>query len=318
MPGNSGDNITAALGLDGLDLIPNDGADEQDQGGEGDEGELESTYDLSEPPGEEDEITESDTPAGRKQLVPLGALQKERQQRQEAQARLQEEAIRVARIEERFQMLMQAQQGQQQQASQEEAIPDFNDDPAGHVAGITKQFQQRMAEMQEFVKQSQGANSAQQQHVQLAQEASAAEAEFVKRQPDYNEAAGYFQQRKLAEYTALGLDAVSAQQQLARDCAGLVQFAKQNGKNPAETLYNLAKAVGYTAQKASPQQQAQGQQQAPKKAPTSLANLNGAAKAPDEDQGGAMTVDRIARMSDADFDKFFKEMGKGSVQRPKF
>lgn len=326
MPGYNGENVTAALGLDGLDEIdetglPDAGTDEANEGLD-----LEGQYDLTDPPGGEEEPDDTgDQPQGRKQLVPLGALQEERTKRQNYERELEESRAQQQRMQDRFNEMMMRLQGVQTEKPaepQEEAIPDFHDDPAGHVAALTRNFEKRMSEMQAFVQQSQGQSAQQTQVQQLAQQATAAEVEFRKTAPDYDQASDYFRERKLAEYEALGLDPAAAVAQLARDCTGLVQMAAQQKRNPAEAMYKLAKALGYTPQTApKPQQQGQppAQQQRPAaKAPTSLANVHGAPKAPDEDNGGEMSLAKVANMSDKEFDKFFNDMGKGSVQRPKF
>jgi len=320
MANNTGDNISAVLGLDGLDevdesTLPDAGTDEANN--------LEDGYDLTEPPTADDDTPDDEgTPpaAGRKQLVPLGALQEERTKRQNYERELEESRNMQARMQERFNEMMMRLQGVQKEAPppEEDVIPDFLEDPQGHVEGLKRQFSKQLAELQGQVQQTQGQTQQQAQHQQLAQTATAAENAFRSTAPDYDVAAEHFKAVKLAEYQAFGLDEVAAAQQLARDCTGIVQGATQKGKNPAEVLYNLAKALGYRPQAAQQQQQ---QKQAPQqrpKAPTSLANVSGAAKAPDEDNGGEMSLEKVANMSDKEFDKFFAEQQRGTIQRPKF
>lgn len=322
MGNNTGDNISAVLGLDGLDQIdesglPDAGSDEANEG-------LESSYDLTDPPdddgGEEGDGVEpeGEQPQGRKQLVPLGALQEERTKRQEKERELEETRAMQQRMQERFNEMMMRLQGVQKEppAPEEDVIPDFHEDPAGHVEGLKRQFAREMEVLRQAVGQQQGMTQ-QQQHVQqLAQRATAAETEFRAKAPDYDNAASFFQQRKMAEYQAFGLDAAQAQQQLARDCTGIVQGAVQRGANPAEVMYNLAKALGYSTQ--APAKQPGQQRQPAPKAPTTLSNVSGSPKAPDEDNGGELTLAKVTNMSDKEFDAFFAGMSKGSIQRPRY
>lgn len=316
MGNNTGDNISAVLGLDGLDQVdestlPDAGTDEADQ-------EQENSYDLNEPDTDNGpDHGEGAPPAGRKQLVPLGALQEERTKRQDRERELEETRASNQRMQERFNEMMMRLQGVQTEkpAEPEDVIPDFNEDPQGHVQGLQRQFAKQLAELQAQVQQTQGQTSQHTQQQQLAVHASASEAEYRKAQPDYDFAAEHFRLTKLAEYEAFGLDPAAAAAQLARDVSGIVLHATQNKRSPAEAVYKLAKALGYKPQQApAPQQQ---QRQAPK-APTSLANVHGAPKAPDEDNGGTLTLDKVANMSDKEFDKFWAEQAKGQIQRPRF
>lgn len=310
------DNISEALGMDDLapideSTLPEAGSDEAN--------ELEGSYDLSEPPGDDETPDPDADTTGRKQLVPLGALQEERTKRQERERELEETRASNQRMQERFNEMMMRLQGVQLEkpAEQEEVIPDFNDDPAGHVEGLKRQFGKQLAELQQSMQQTQGHTQQQQQVQYLAQQATIAEDEFRKTAPDYDLAADYFRTVKMAEYEAIGLDPLTAQQQLARDCTGLVQLATQQKVNPAEKMYKLAKALGYKPN-AAPKPNGAPTAAAPKaRMPTSLATANGAPRAPDED-GGGMSLEKVANMSDAEFDKFFKEMGKGTIQRPKY
>ncbi len=257
---------------------------------------------------ETDEVIEHDAGDGkRKQFVPLVALQKERASRQEQQQQ-------NAQLLERLTKIMETQQAQQQQAKQEEPpkveIPAFVDDPEGHIEGLKKQFQMELDQLRQGNAQVTQQQQAQQQLQQLAANVTQHETVYRQANPDYDQALEFFNQRKTAEYMALGLDAAAAGQQLARDYQGLAIRAQQMNANPAQMLHNLAKALGFTAQPAP-------NGQPPKKAPTSLSDVNGTTRAPD--QRGTVTAKDIANMSNEDFDKFFNEMAAaGNSNRPAF
>lgn len=271
-----------------------------------------------------DLVPNDEPPAGQKNTqVPLSALQQERERRQEYQDLLKQKEQQQQQMEQRFQQMMQLMQQQQQAAQPQQPaapeIPSFIDDPEAHINGLKAEFERRFQAMeQHYVQQLQAQQAAGQQQ-QVARSIAAAEAEFAGKTPDYNQAAAFFAQRKQLEYAAMGADPYTAQQALQQDYMSIAQVAQRNNQNPAQVLYNLSKAMGYTAQapqQQQQQQQRQGQPQAKKQAPTSLSNVAGTPRAPDE-QGG-LTLESISSMTDAEFDKFWKDMERGSVQRPKF
>lgn len=254
-----------------------------------------------------DEVIEHDAGDGkRKQFVPLGALQKERANRQEQQ---QQNAVLLERLTKILETQQQAQQPQvKQEEPQKIEIPAFVDDPEGHIEGLKRQFQAELDQLRQGTAQVTQQQQAQHQLQQLAATVTQHETAYRQSNPDYDQALEFFNQRKTAEYMALGLDAAAASQQLARDYQGLAIRAQQTNSNPAQMLHNIAKALGFT-----PQQQQQ--QQLGKKPPTSLSDVNGSTRAPD--QRGSVTAKDIVNMSNEDFDKFFNEMAaSGGSQRP--
>lgn len=246
---------------------------------------------------------------GRKQFVSLGALQEERTKRQEI---AEQNRVLQERMNQFLQAQLQQQQVQQvqQQQPKEElpAIPAFIDDPEGHVKALVEQHNREMAEVRQYIQQQAQAQQGASQQQQLAMQVGAQEAEFRKTTPDYDAALEHFNARKITEYTTLGLDELQARQQLARDYQGVAMRAQQLQCNPADLMYRMAKAVGYTGQ--------QQQSAPPKTPPTSLSNLPGDGKAPD--QQGAVNAKAIAAMTNEEFDKFFNDMARNSVQRPAF
>lgn len=251
-----------------------------------------------------------------RKTVPLGALQEERTRRQELQDQLKQQSELNAKMQERFQQMMERlTTPQPQPAEQPVEIPAFIDDPEGHINGLRQQLERELNQVRQAQQALMG-NQQQSVHVQqLAQYVAASEREFQAVQPDYSKAAEHFAARKTAEYLALGATPEQARAALMQDYQNIAMASQQRGVNPAETLYKMATATGYTAQAAGQQQQpAPGQ---PAKQPnTSLSTLGGAPKAPDE-QGG-VSLESVANMSDAEFDKFWKQMERGSRQKPKF
>jgi hypothetical protein len=134
------------------------------------------------------------------------------------------------------------------------------------------------------------------------------ETRFEAANPDYRQAADHamavVEQNMRAQHPGIN------EQQLGMlRTAALVTLAEQcqaQGINPAEHIYQRAQALGF---KPAARQQR-------REAPTSLSSLGGAPRAPDEK--GSVGVADISDMSDADFDKFWKEMSRGGSQGPAF
>lgn len=256
--------------------------------------------------------------------VPLGALQEERARRQEYQQELERERQRAAQMEQRFQQMVERMQAAQQPpAPREEPIPAFDEDPAAHVAGLQRRYEAELAELRTFKEQQVQVSTLQQQQYQLMRAVQQAETDFTSTAPDYNAASEHYVQNKLAEYRSYGLDDGAARHQLAQDMQRIAVTAFQQGRNPAEFIYNAAKAWGYSG---APQQQKQAPaapqavsrapngQYTRQQPPASLATMPGSAAPADE---GTMTLDKIASLSDAEFDRYWAQMAKGQTVMPK-
>lgn len=272
--------------------------------------------------GSEHEAPASEAPTQPQQApepkhVPLAALQEERKHRQELQQQYAQQQALNAQMQERFQQMIERMQAAQQPAQQEIPIPPFEEDPAAHIAALTHKYEAELQEHRQFRQQVEQQNTVQAQQHQLFQAVKAHEDQYRQQHADYNEASDFYIQRKLAEYQAFGFDEMSAKQQLSRDIQNISIAALQRGGNPAEALHKASMALGFQAGQQAPQQTVPRQpngQFAPKP-PTTLATASGAPKAPDE--GGELSLERVAQMSDAEFDRFWKQLERGSVTMPK-
>lgn len=241
--------------------------------------------------------------------VPLAALHEERTRRQQAEAQLQVQAQQLQQLLAQQQAVQQA----QLQAQQDAAIPDFDEDPRGYIEAKERQFAQQLEQLQ---------NGPAQQHqqievvrAQLHQEAAAvapsiieAEARFAAANPDYPQAFEVVQANADAALRQMYPGATEAEFQLVRNAA-MVEFGRgcaATGANPAEKIYAKARELGFKAASRQPR----------KEPPTSLSNMHGSARAPDEK--GAISASDISSMTEAEFDKFWAGMRRDSVVGPKF
>ena len=190
----------------------------------------------------------------RPQMVPHAALHEERERRKEAERRAAEIE---RRSEERFRALMEK-LGPQPQPEQPPAIPPVDQDPVGHIVGSIGQ----MREQVQTLTQSQAAQQEAAQRAQalqaMQQHALALEAEYRRDNPDYEPAVTYVANLRHQQLMAGGVTNPAERQAIInQEAMGIAYRAMQQGQNPAEMLYNIAKASGFSAQQA---QQASGQQ----------------------------------------------------------
>lgn len=254
--------------------------------------------------------------------VPLTALQEERQRRQEMKAELEQERQNRAKMEARFQELME--RFTKPPVPEDDPIPAFEDDPAGHVAAITRKYENDLSELRQFKHQQEQQSAYVQQHQNVIRSVQAAEQAFAASTPDYQSVSQAFTEKEIGRYKALGLDDNQARDQVSRDFFALATMSLQQGQNPAERLYNAAKALGYVGQPQTPES-APAAPQAPARAPNgqfakvppaTLATVGGSPKAPDEQ--GDLTLEQVANMTDSEFDAFWSKMAKQGKQRPTF
>ncbi|CAH0646790.1 MULTISPECIES: hypothetical protein [Pseudomonas] len=241
---------------------------------------------------------------GRKQSVPLGALQKERAARQQAQAQLAQMQQQLAAFQ---QQQLQAQQTAQQ-AQQQAEIPAFVDDPEGHINGLKQQFQAELEAMRQGQQHVQQEAQFRQQVAEVAQHTVQSEAQFRALQPDYDQAVAHMSELARAQVRQAHPSASDLEIQQV-EATALLQFAlqcRQQGLNPAEALYQRAVAHGFQA--------SHRRTQSTRKAPTSLSDTNGTTRAPD--QRGNVRAKDIAGMSNEEFDQLFESMR--NAERPRF
>lgn len=197
------------------------------------------------PAPEKQEPAEEQQPDSR--TVPLAALHEERQRRKELQQELardrEERARRDAILEQRLAALTQQFQPQP---------PAFEENPAEHLRHGQQQLQQTVQQIAE-ANRIQQEQQAQQQAIQrLAGIAAQHEQAFVQQAPDYGDAVTFLRNQRVAELMADGAQQHEAVDMAAKEFLHLALTRAQQGQNPAEVAYKLAKARGYTSKPAAP------------------------------------------------------------------
>lgn len=273
------------------------------------------------PPPETADDTEPAQPQPQR-TVPLAALHEERERRKRAEQDRDAERERQRLLEERTNILLQR-IGQQQAAPEQQrapapaqpAIPDLATDPVGHILATQRAQQQKLDEFSGATKQQTDELNQkflqQQELAALAQHAQALEQQFSVDNPDYPQAVQHLVKVRHQELEAIGFRNPGERHRIIQnEGLGVAARMLQQGGNPAEAIYALAKMRGYAApaqaasgpaQTETPQGSAAveqrlqnvaaGQQQA-----RSLGNVRGSGPAP-------LTAQRLLQMTEAEFAK---------------
>lgn len=194
--------------------------------------------------------------------VPLSELLEERKSRQQFEKDLQAAREEKAKLEGAFQALSQRFAQPQEQAPKQ---PTIEEDPVA----VLRQTQGQLAEMQRQ-QQEQQITAQFSNHVRSLAES------FKATVPDYADALKFAGEARRKQLAYFGMPPQAIEQQLQRDEFELSAAALQNGRNPAQVIYETAQLWGYRA----PQ--------------PGMAQTNGAAPAP-QANGTGPNLDTIAR-----------------------
>lgn len=245
-------------------------------------------------PADEAAATEEVEEEGRR--VPIGELYAEREKRKELQAKISQLEGTFSRVMERLN------QGQQPAAPppQQPQIPDYASDPVGHIKAKLDLIEMATGGHQQAIMQQ---NALQQFSTALA----GMESDFRSRVADYDAAVEFAKRSRDAELAALGYDPAQRVARLRDEIIGASYDAMNRGQNPAEMFYAYAKTRGFQAN-------GNGAQQQPKPKVDTAAKLATVAKGQSSGRslprGGAappaaITLESLAQMDDAEFDKNF-------------
>lgn len=239
-----------------------------------------------------------------KEEKPAIDAEKEAQHRRNLQAALTEERKKRQELErnqnllaERYSQIVQTLQQPKREIPPEDVDPLVNH--GARIAEAEKKQQQILQSMQEEQRRQQ----AQQQEMAFRTHVSSLEAEFARSTPDYGDAFKFMVGRRVKELEAAGYAQHQIAQIVDQNAMMISWDAIQNGKNPAEVLYQMAVNTGYAKQAPKPAAQ-EKIETLQKGAQASKALGNGAAPA------GLPTMEQIADMDEEEFARFKADLGK--------
>jgi hypothetical protein len=164
--------------------------------------------------------------------VPLAALKEEREKRQELQREIERE--RQERLAEREELTRKLALIQQRLEKPAEPIKSTDEDPVGAL----KRTEAEVARLQQAEQQRQ-------MMTQFSAAVNQSVQQFRSQATDYDDAYKFLRESRINELKAIGYTDELAVQQLNTDEFNLAAQALQQRQNPAQAVYNLAKARGF-------------------------------------------------------------------------
>lgn len=209
------------------------------------------------------------------------------------QALLQEQRTR-AQLEAQLQQLA----TQQQPRTQELPAPDPENDPLGAMLHQLGAVNRTVAELQQRITQQQLVQDQTNNLVEFQSSMKGLRDQFVQTTPDFDVAYQHLRTVRADDMRMLGMPDSRIQQVLLQDEITLAQTALQQGKNPAEIVYAMAKRHGYTPTASAVLQQAASK----------VANIKAGQEAartidPSPQPAENLTMAGLKTASDADLDK---------------
>lgn len=225
--------------------------------------------------------------------VPHAALHEERMRRKELQAEVQSQRELMARMEERFKVLSERMEPKEQ-------APNYEEDPAAYLKYQTDQLASTVSNFQEDQTKAKEAAEQAAQLEAFRSRFTAVETEYAGNVPDYYEAIDHLRNARAAELTAFGYPPEQVQQAMQWDAHQLAHQAFQQGLNPAQQFYEMAKARGYTP-KAAGAKPAQEKSEVEKLKTVAEGQKRGGSMGTSGSGNEEMTLAKLAQLTDEEF-----------------
>ncbi len=240
------------------------------------------------------------------------AFKAERHKRKELKEALEANTRKTSEMEQTLAQLKQSmlsqQQAPQQQvpAQQQESVPDPEEDPLGYQQYQIKQLEKTIVSHNKYLTQKHEHEQRSAQESAFNQAYANAAREFTTKTKDFMDAYKYITEARIEEHVAAGFSREKANLFLMDDEKMIVAQAFQDNVNPAERIYNLAKARGYTGATAT-----NNKKLAPKNLEDIKRGLNnskslksGGGELPDKEAG----IEDVGDMNFQEFDEFWARL----------
>lgn len=233
-------------------------------------------------------------PNNKGQFVRLGALHEEREKRREFQRQLQEERSARERLEARTNEIL-----RRMQEEPAPPIPEWDKDPLGHTKTRIETQEERLVRLEKEREEQNQLAQNQAQYNQFRGVVSQHTQQFIAKTPDYPQAYQHLISTQAKALQVAGFPPDQIQATLHQFESAIAQRALQDGVNPAERAYAMAKEMGYkpaggpTAAEQKLQRITEGQRTS-----ASLSDAAGTAKP-------QLDAKTLAEMPDEDFAKIW-------------
>lgn len=171
----------------------------------------------------------------------------ERGRRKEAQAQIDSIKAENEKLKETFNKVMRT----AQEKADKENIPNYDDDPLAALKYENEQLRSKIDPLEKAEQNRQQNYTQQQQQKKFISEYAASADEFKETTPDFDDAYDHLVDSRMKDYIASGYSKEEAANLLQEDEIATVIKARQQGVNPAERIYALAKIRGYNGNKKS-------------------------------------------------------------------
>lgn len=258
-----------------------------------------------------------DPEANKGRFVRHGAFHKERERRKSVERQFHELQERYTRGDERMRLLNEALQRAPQTPAAASAAPAEPEAPIDPSQDIFGAYGQLKAELDALRTGQQQVSEAHQQEAEARRAADERQAvisafqqdaaRVAQTDPTFMDAYQHLVGARVAELKLYGLDDKQAATQANADELALVHSALRRGVSPAEMMVQLAKSRGWSAKAPEPAAPAAPAETAADKAARTAQGQAGPGRSLSAAGGGPageVTVEMLASMSDADFEKF--------------
>lgn len=185
----------------------------------------------------------SDAKSKEQKTVPAEALREARSENKELRKELDAMKGVVAEGDKKLQKFIES----VSKRASEDTGPKFEDDPAGALKHENELLKNQITEINAKLAKQAEAGDSQNKMQQFASFVTAREQAFSKEQPDYFKAAEYVAEVWRDEFREAGYKDEEIPQLVFGKSLAVTNKAAQSQKDPAATIYNIAKRYGFTA-----------------------------------------------------------------------
>lgn len=223
--------------------------------------------------------------------VPLAVLMREREEKRQIQEQFERGNARLEQLLAAFQQ----QQAPQPAARPAPTIPDINTDPVGHFAAKQEAAERELAEIKEWRARQEQQAQGQSQEQQFIAAYTTDAAKFASKQADFPAAYNHVKESLVRDFLEAGYTPQDAIAELQDQERKIAARAFREGRSPAEAIYRLAKARGFTG---VPQADPAARMEAMQRGQAAARTTAGPGA---RGRFEGLTVESLANMSDAEF-----------------
>lgn len=164
----------------------------------------------------------------------------------------EDRAQKMADLEAKVRELAEQRKAQEAKPAEPAPIPEFVEDPVGHVDAKLQRVQSEIARLEKLAADGSAkaeAEAAQAKEqlalMQFMNRVQSSEAAFLEKTPDYYNALNHARQVRVQEMEYLGMDKAEIAKAINTEEVNAAMAAIARGKDPAEFVYKRAVAAGY-------------------------------------------------------------------------